>query len=144
LFEAVQVGKSVVVKRRKDSVLAIVGYGSVLTEALEAGKLLAEGGIAADVINARFAAPVDKKIVSLLEKGKGVITVEEHAGACGFGSAVLELAASQNAIRHTKYAIRVLGAPRKFIKHDSRSVQLVEVGVNADKIVKTAKKMLKT
>jgi len=40
--------------------------------------------------------------------------------------------------------IAVLGAPRRFIKHDSRSTQLMEVGVNADKIVKTAKKMLKT
>jgi 1-deoxy-D-xylulose-5-phosphate synthase len=139
-----RLGKSVVVKRRKDSNIAIVSYGSVLTEALEAAALLAEEGIAADVINARFAAPVDKKIVSLLEKGKGLITVEDHAGACGFGSAVLELAASKNQIRNTQYAIRVLGAPRKFIKHDSRSSQLMEIGINADRIVKTAKKMLKT
>ena len=139
-----RLGKSVVVKRRKDSVLAIVSYGSVLTEALEAAELLAEEGIAADVINARFAAPVDKQIVSLLEKGKGLITVEDHAGACGFGSAVLELAASQYSKRSTLNAIHVLGAPRKFIKHDSRRAQLMEVGVNADKIVKTAKKMLKT
>jgi len=139
-----KLGKSVVVKKLKDSVIAIVSYGSVLMEALEAAELLAEEGIAADVINARFAAPVDKQIVSLLEKGKGLITVEDHAGACGFGSAVLELAASQYSKRSTLNAIQVLGAPRKFIKHDSRSVQLMEVGVNADKIVKTAKKMLKT
>jgi len=139
-----RLGKSVVVKKRKDSAVAIVSYGSVLTEALEAARLLAKEGIAVDVINARFAAPVDKKIVSLLEKGKGLITVEDHTSACGFGSAVLELAASQYPIRNAKYAIRVLGAPRRFIKHDSRSAQLMEVGVNADKIVKTAKEMLKT
>lgn len=139
-----RLGKSVVVKRRKDSAVAIVSYGSVLTEALEAARLLAKEGIAVDVINARFAAPVDKKIVSLLEKGKGLITVEDHTSACGFGSAVLELAASQYAIRNTQYAIRVLGAPRRFIKHDSRSAQLMQAGVNAEKIVKTAKKMLKT
>jgi len=139
-----RLGKSVAVKKRKDSAIAIVSYGSVLTEALEAAGLLAKEGIEVDVINARFAAPVDKKIVSLLEEGKALITVEDHAGACGFGSAVLELAASQYAIRNTQYAIRVLAAPRRFIKHDSRSAQLMEAGVNADKIVKTAKKMLKT
>ncbi len=147
-----RLGKSVVVKKPKDSAIAIVSYGSVLTEALEAAGLLAKEGIAVDVINARFAAPVDGKIISLLNQGRGIITVEDHACACGFGSAVLELAASQYAIlpssgakgRHTPYAVRVLGAPRRFIKHDSRSAQLIEAGVNADKIVKTAKKMMKT
>ncbi|MBA7605707.1 1-deoxy-D-xylulose-5-phosphate synthase [subsurface metagenome] len=138
-----RLGKSVVVNKRKDSAVAIVSYGSVLTEALEAASLLDKDGIAVDVINARFAAPVDKKIVSLLEKGKGLITVEDHAGACGFGSAVLELAAAAFEKPITR-PIAVLGAPRRFIKHDSRSAQLMEVGINAEKIVKTAKKMLKT
>ena len=139
-----RLGKSVVVNKRKDSAIAIVSYGSVLTEALEAAGLLAKEGIEVDVINARFAAPVDKKIVSLLEEGKALITVEDHAGACGFGSAVLELAAATPARRPITRPIAVLAAPRRFIKHDSRSAQLMEVGVNADKIVKTAKKMLKT
>jgi len=139
-----RLGKSVAVKKRKDSAIAIVSYGSVLTEALEAAELLAKEGIEVDVINARFAAPVDKKIVSLLEEGKALITVEDHAGACGFGSAVLELAAATPARRPITRPIAVLAAPRRFIKHDSRSAQLMEAGVNADKIVKTAKKMLKT
>jgi len=139
-----RLGKSVAVKKRKDSAVAIVSYGSVLTEALEAAGLLAKEGIEVDVINARFAAPVDKKIVSLLEEGKALITVEDHAGACGFGSAVLELAAATPARRPITRPIAVLAAPRRFIKHDSRSAQLMQAGINADKIVKTAKKMLKT
>ncbi len=36
--------------------------------------MLEQDGIAVDVINARFAAPVDEKIVSLLDEGKGIIT----------------------------------------------------------------------
>jgi len=132
-------GKSVAVKRSKKSAVAIVSYGSVLTEALKAATLLAEDDIAVDVINGRFAAPVDEKIVSLLEQGKGIITVEDHASACGFGSAVLELAAAQS---YSLKAIRVLGAPRRFIGHNSRAQQLMEVGVNADKIAETAKEMV--
>ncbi len=132
-------GKSVVVKRSKKSAVAIVSYGSVLTEALKAAELLAEDGIAVDVINGRFAAPVDKKIVSLLEQGKGIITVEDHASACGFGSAVLELAAASS---HSPKAIRLLGAPRRFIGHNSRAQQLMEAGINADKIAETVKEML--
>jgi len=163
-----KLGKSVVVKKEKDSAIAIVSYGSVLTEALRAAALLAEEGIAVDVINGRFAAPVDEKIILLLEKGKGIITVEDHASACGFGSAVLELAiANSSCVLRDAYRakqkrnrphdtdgsasvrripnmrIRLLGAPRRFIGHNSRDAQLMEAGANADKIVETAKEMLK-
>ena len=144
-----KLGKSVVAKKRKGSAIAIVSYGSILTEALEAGELLAKDGISADVINARFAVPIDEKIVQLAGKGKGIITVEDHTTACGFGSAVLELAASKTGGGGKRAAdskklnsIRVLGAPRQFIKHDTRPVQLMQVGINADKIAQTAKDML--
>ena len=55
--------------------------------------MLEQQRIAVDVINARFAAPVDDEIIALTVKGKGIITVEDHGLACGFGSAVLEQAA---------------------------------------------------
>jgi len=138
-----KLGKSVVAKRAKKSEIAIVSYGSVLTVALEAAEQLAKEGIAADVINARFAAPIDEKIVQLAEKGKAIITVEDHTAACGFGSAVLELAAAKTAGGEKQYVIRVLGAPRKFIKHDTRTTQLSQVGINAAKISQIAKEMLK-
>lgn len=132
-------GKSVLVKRSKKSTVTIISYGNVLTEALKAAEMLAEEGIAADVINGRFAEPVDEKIISLMNKGKAIITVEDHASACGFGSAVLELATTKSlSIKN----IRVLGAPRRFIGHNSRKHQLMEAGINADKIVETAKEML--
>ncbi|GAH89506.1 unnamed protein product, partial [marine sediment metagenome] len=136
-----KLGKSVVVKKGKDSAVAIVSYGSILTEALKAADLLAKDGITVDVINARFAAPVDEKIISLLDKGKGIITVEDHRLACGFGSAVLELAAATLKCP-IKNPIAVLGTPRRFIKHDSRNAQLMEAGINADKIAQTARQML--
>lgn len=139
-----KLGRSVVVKKAKDSAIAIVSYGTVLTEALKAAKLLAKDRIAVDVINGRFAAPVDEKIVSLLEAGKSIITVEDHRLACGFGSAVLESAAARMAGSKKLGAIRVLGAPRRFIGHNSRKSQLMEAGVNADEIVKTTKQMLAT
>jgi len=136
-----ELGKSVVVKKAKDSAIAIVSYGSILTEALRAAKLLANDGIAVDVINGRFAAPIDQNIVALLEAGKSIITVEDHHLACGFGSALLELAAAKMSASQLA-AVRVLGVPRRFIEHDSRDSQLMQAGINADKIVETAKEML--
>ena len=135
-----KLGKSVTVKRSKHSAVAVVSYGNVLTEALKAAALLAEDKIAIDVVNGRFAAPVDEKIISLLEHRKSIVTVEDHAVACGFGSAVLELAAAKG---FSTKSICLLGAPRRFIGHNSRDVQLMEAGANADKIAEAVRKILK-
>jgi len=134
-----KLGKSVTVKRSKNSAVAVVSYGNVLTEALKAASLLAEEKIAIDVVNGRFAAPVDEKIISLLGQGKSIVTVEDHAVACGFGSSVLELAAEKG---YSTESIRLLGAPRRFIGHNSRDVQLMEAGANAETIAKTVRKIL--
>jgi 1-deoxy-D-xylulose-5-phosphate synthase len=134
-------GKSITVKSGPKSSVAIVSYGSVLTNALRAAQLLQQDGINVDVINARFAAPLDEKIVSLLKKRKGIITLEDHGLACGFGSAVLEIAAALTG----PIARRIVsfGMPRAFLKHDSRNAQLMQVGLNADKIVQAAQEMLR-
>ena len=107
---------------------------------MKAAELLVKDKIAVDVINGRFAAPVDEKIISLMKKGKVIVTVEDHAVACGFGSAVLELAVAKG---QSLKDISVLGAPRRFIWHNSRDAQLMEAGVNADNIAETVRKMLK-
>ena len=135
-----KLGKSVTVKRSKGSAVAVVSYGNVLAEVLKAAALLAEDKIPIDVVNGRFAAPVDEKIILLLKKGKRIVTVEDHALACGFGSAVLELAAEKGC---STESIRLLGAPRRFIGHNSRDVQLMEAGTNAEKIAETVRKILK-
>jgi 1-deoxy-D-xylulose-5-phosphate synthase len=138
-------GKSVVVRSNVDSCAVLVSYGSVLYEAVAAAKLLAEQGIEVDVINARFAAPVDVRIVELLESGKPVVTIEDHGSACGFGSAVLEAAGQRTGgfkPRDNGAAVRILGASRRFFRHDSRSRQLMELGINADKIAEAVRQML--
>lgn len=139
--EPFELGRAVVVKSSPNSAVAIVAYGSVLTKALEAAQLLGKDGIDVDVINARFAAPVDERIISLLSRLKGIITVEDHRLACGFGSAILEAAAATLPRPITK-SIVALGMPRAFLKHDSRNAQLMQAGISADRIVQTVKEML--
>ncbi len=133
-------GKSVVVRKNDNSPLTIVSYGAVLGEALKAEQQLSQEGIEVDVINARFAAPVDDKIIGLLKSGKGIITVEDHSRSCGFGSALLEKAAIEGSEAFWG-RINVLGVPRKFITHSSRQCQLSWAGVNADTICETARRM---
>jgi 1-deoxy-D-xylulose-5-phosphate synthase len=134
-----ELGRSILVRRGRKASLAIVCYGTVLAEALAAAEILSSEKIPVDVINARFAAPIDEKLMNRLSRGKKLITVEDHYLSCGFGSAVLERAATSG---HDIGLIRVLGAPPCFIGHDSRAAQLMEAGINADEIAKTAREML--
>jgi len=135
---AFKLAESVTLKSYPDSQIAIVNYGSLLHEARQAQTMLAEEGINVDLINARFAEPIDKNIISILSNGKAIITVEDHYLSCGFGSAFLEKASSAFPAGIPRPII-IIGAPRKFIKHNSRNAQLMEAGVNADKIVQAAR-----
>jgi 1-deoxy-D-xylulose-5-phosphate synthase len=134
--EPFHVGKSVIVKSSDEAVVSIVSYGPVLTQALGAAKLLAEEGIEAEVINARFAAPIDRAI---LQPDRPIITVEDHGLSCGFGSALMEEAAGCG---EAGKVIVPVGSPRKFVKHDRRSEQLIQVGISVDNMVRTAKDIL--
>jgi 1-deoxy-D-xylulose-5-phosphate synthase len=134
-----ELGRSVKVRQGRRSSLTIVSYGTVLSEALAASDILASEKIAVDVVNARFAAPVDDEITRLLGRGRKMITVEDHYLPCGFGSAVLEAAAASG---RDVGLIRVLGAPRSSFAHDSRTAQLMEARITADEITKTARELL--
>lgn len=133
-----EMGKSIVLRQGRNK-LALVAYGSMAIEALKAAQVLTSDNIDITVINARFAKPVDEKIVSLLADNFSIITIEDHAAAGGFGSAVLETAA--NAGLDTA-KITVLGVDDKFIQADKRTEQLKQCGMSAQKIVEAVRKIV--
>jgi len=137
-----QLGQAITVKTAPQTDIVIVNYGCLLHEALQAEQDLAQEGIKASVVNARFAAPIDENIVAWLDQGKKIITIEDHGLACGFGSAVLELAATSKRGKLPADAIRILGAPRVFMEQNLRKQQLMQAGLNADTIVNAAREML--
>ncbi len=118
----------------------ILAYGTVTNEALAAAEMLEENDINVTVINARFAKPIDRRMVrEALEGNRPVVTVEDHALQGGFGSIVLETAQdmgidSSNVAR--------LGLPDRFIEHGSRSSQLSEAGIDATSIASTIMAMI--
>ena len=113
---------------------AVLAYGSVVYDALKAAEKLRESGQEIAVWDARFAKPIDEKLLAELLSGENrvpLVTVEDHALAGGFGSAVLE--AAQRMKLDTR-GIRCLGIPDRYIKHNSRADQLAEVGIDVDGI----------
>jgi 1-deoxy-D-xylulose-5-phosphate synthase len=135
-----EMGKSIVLRQGRNK-LALVAYGNMAIEALKAAQALTSDNIDITVISARFAKPIDEKIVSLLADGLCIITIEDHAAAGGFGSAVLE-AAAKAGLDTAK--ITVLGVDDKFIQADKRTEQLKQCGMSAQKIVEAVRKIVNT
>ncbi len=98
----------------------ILAYGSTVAQAQQAARELAEEGIQAAVVNARWAKPLDEEMILALAKGtRRLITIEDHVVTGGFGSAVLELLE-----RHSVNTIetRVIGLPDKFVEHGAPTI----------------------
>ena len=92
--EAVQLlplGKAEVLQQ--GSGVTLLAYGSMVQVARQVAELLEqELSVKATVINARFVKPLDAEtILSCVAASDLLVTMEEHALAGGFGSAVLEL-----------------------------------------------------
>ena len=108
--------------------LAIVALGSRVAPALEAAQRLAEAGISAAVFNARFVKPLDVAAIADLARRCGaLLTVEEHALAGGFGSAVLEALAGEG----ISVPARLLAVPDVLVEHGDPAAQLAEFGLDA-------------
>ncbi len=99
----------------------ILAYGTPVAQAEQAAKELAEDGIHAAVVNARWAKPLDEElIVRLANATRRIVTVEDHIVAGGFGSAVLELLEARGLLRHID--VRLIGYPDRFIEHGAPSI----------------------
>lgn len=127
-------------KLRQGNDAAIISLGSTVYPSLEAARLLEEDGVGVEVINARFAKPLDEQmIISVLERGLPILVVEDNSIIGGFGSAVLELVSSNG---YSPAAVRRLGIPDAFVEHDSPEALWEKMGINATGIASAVKSMM--
>jgi 1-deoxy-D-xylulose-5-phosphate synthase len=121
-------GRAEVVRPGRDG--TILSFGALLPSCLEAAESLQTShGLDVEVINARFAKPLDQEIIGqALRESPFVVTVEEAARMGGFGSAVLELATE---LRIEAVRLRRLGIPDQFIEHAERKELLADLGLDA-------------
>ena len=111
--QALPIGKSEIVREGED--VLVIAIGNRVYPALEAAQTLADSGISAAVINARFVKPLDTAtILPLAERIGKVITIEDGVIMGGFGSVVLEALAAAG-IKNVQ--ITNLGIPDEFIEH---------------------------
>ena len=130
-------GKGEILREGDD--LLLVAIGATVYPALEAAGRLAEEGIEAAVLNARFVKPLDEELIARWARKTGrIITVEENVLQGGFGSAVLE--SFQQASYFPRAFVR-LGLPDAFIPHGSQKELRRMYGIDAEGIVEAALKL---
>lgn len=133
--QPIQAGKAEVLRRGGD--VAILAFGPPLYWGLEAAARLDAQGIQATVVNARFAKPLDEQLILELAARTGrLVTVEEHALAGGFGSAVLELLADHGLAGSVR--VQRVGLPDHFVEHGSAAQLLGKYGVTVESVEQAA------
>jgi 1-deoxy-D-xylulose-5-phosphate synthase len=87
--EVLEVGRGELLRDGADVLL--VGFGPIVQRLLTVARELEADGVAAAVINARWAKPLDDSLVAEHAAGKRlVVTAEESAPMGGFGDGVLD------------------------------------------------------
>ena len=110
--------------------VALLSFGTRLSEAVKAGEALAARGITPTIADARFAKPLDREmILKLAEEHEALITIEEGAVG-GFGSHVAQLLSDEGVFDHgLKFRSMVL--PDIFIDQASPADMYETAGLSA-------------
>ena len=100
-----EIGKAATLREGND--VAILATGLMVSEALEAAKLLEEKGVKARVVNVSTIKPLDTEIVLKAAKEcKFIVTSEEHSVIGGLGSAVSEYLSEVHPAKVVKHGIQ--------------------------------------
>jgi 1-deoxy-D-xylulose-5-phosphate synthase len=126
---------------RNGSDLLLVAYGTMVPAADKAAQLLEARGIKAALINARFAKPLDERLIlEWARRVPRVATLEEAALPGGFGDAVLEFLTTQGI---DDLRIRRFGVPDRLFDHATRDALLRAAGLTPEVLAAELERFLR-
>lgn len=112
--------------------VAIFALGTMVEPALAAAETLAAQGVSATIVNARFVAPLDERMLEGLARSVArIVTIEENVPMGGFGSAVSE-ALDRLGLSHVP--VHRIALPTEFMLHGKRDELLHMAGLDAEGI----------
>jgi 1-deoxy-D-xylulose-5-phosphate synthase len=126
-----EIGKGRIAREGTD--IAILSYGTRLSEALKAADLLQEKGISATVADARFMKPLDTALIKQLATHHAQIITVEEGSIGGFGSHVLEYINSAGLLQKCK--VKTMHLPDLFQDHDKPEKQYEMAKLSASWII---------
>ncbi len=132
-----EIGKAVMLNEGSD--VTIIATGHLVWKAIEAGHLLAEKGIHAEVINIHTIKPLDEKaILASVKKTRCVVTAEEHQMNGGLGDSVAQLLA-----RNLPLPLEMVAVNDTFGESGTPDELLIKYGLDKVNIVDAVQRVLK-
>ena len=118
---------------REGNRVALLSFGTRLSEVMKAAEALAARGMAPTVADARFAKPLDRDLILRLARGHEALICIEEGAVGGFGSHVAQLLAEEGVFdRGLKFRSMVL--PDIFIDQASPEAMYRVAGMDAAQI----------
>ena len=129
--QKLEIGKGRVIQEGKK--LAIINFGARLNECLNASSSLKKKGVNITIVDARFAKPLDEKLIwQIATDHDSIITIEEGSIG-GFGSHVAKFLSEKNLL-DTGLKFRTMTLPDKFIDHDKPELMYKIAGLDSKAI----------
>lgn len=131
-----QLGKAELMRPGQDA--TIVACGLMVAVALEAAELLAQEGLAIQVLNMATIKPLDEEaVVAAARETGGLVTAEEHSIIGGLGSAVAEALGE-----HFPVPLERVGIRDQFGQSGTPERLLVEYGLTATHLIAAVKRVV--
>ena len=129
--ETLEIGKGRVIKEGKK--VALINFGTRLEECKKASEKLFKKGIDCTIIDARFAKPLDEKLIMEVASNHEVLITIEEGSIGGFGSHVMQFLSDRGVFdRGLKFRSMIL--PDIFIDQDIPEKMYVTAGLDSTSI----------
>jgi 1-deoxy-D-xylulose-5-phosphate synthase len=137
--ETLEIGKGRIIKEGKK--VAIINFGARLKECKKASDTLFNKGIDCTIVDARFAKPLDEKLLMETATNHEVLITIEEGSVGGFGSHVMQLF-SDRGVFDRGFKFRSMILPDIFIDQDSPEKMYEAAGLDSDSIAKKVEETL--
>jgi 1-deoxy-D-xylulose-5-phosphate synthase len=128
ISEVLEIGKGRIIKEGKKA--AILNFGTRLEECKKASELLSKKGIDITIIDARFAKPLDEKLIMETATNHEVLISIEEGSIGGFGSHVMQFL-SNRGIFDKGLKFRSMVLPDLFIDQDTPEKMYEKAGLDS-------------
>ena len=129
--EKIEIGKARIIKEGKN--VALLNFGARLKECLIARENLSKKGINLTLIDARFAKPLDEKLIWQLAIDHEIIITIEEGSIGGFGSHISQFLTEKNLLdNNLKFRSMIL--PDRFIDHNKPDLMYKYAGLDSASI----------
>ena len=137
--DVLQIGKARIIKEGKK--VALLNFGTRLEECKKASEKLNLKGIECTIVDARFAKPLDEKLIIEVATNHEVLISIEEGSIGGFGSHVMQLL-SDRGVFDTGLKFRSMILPDIFIDQDTPKKMYETAGLDSLSIINKVEETL--